>query len=302
MPLFSVIIPAHNRATLIGHTIASVLAQPRPCEIIVVDDGSTDGTPAVVHSFGDRVTLLHQPNRGPGAARNAGLAVAAGDYAAFLDSDDVWFPWTADAYADAIARHGRPAFVAGKPLVFDGDDVPTPTPPPLATLAFADYLASGDQWRWWGASSFVMRIDALRAAGGFADEWVNAEDADAALRVGTAGPFVQVTSPPTFAWRRHGPSAMSATAKTVAGVRRLIDQERAGRYPGGPARARDRRRIIATYVRPLSLDLLATDPAAGWDLYRRTLRWHVGLGRWKYLVGFPIRAIAKRFPTRPSRS
>ncbi len=78
MPLFSVIIPAYNRAALIGRTLDSVLAQPgEPAEVIVVDDGSTDGTPAVVERYGARVTLLRQANRGPGAARN--LALRAGD-------------------------------------------------------------------------------------------------------------------------------------------------------------------------------------------------------------------------------
>ncbi len=287
-PLFSVIIPTFDRAALIGPTLASVVGRPG-VEVIVVDDGSTDGTPEVAATF-PGVTVLRQANRGPGAARNAGLAVATGEYAAFLDSDDLWLPWTADAYAAAVDRHGRPAFVAGKPLIFGGDAPAVPDPAPLATLAFPDYLASGDRWRWWGASSFVMRIDALRSVGGFANEWVNAEDADAALRMGVAGAFVQVTDPPTFAWRRHAGSAMSDSARTVAGVRRLIDRETAGQYPGGPARAGDRRRIIATHARPLSLDLLSTDPAAGWDLYRRTLGWHVSLGRWRYLAGFPLRA------------
>jgi hypothetical protein len=291
-PLFSVIIPTFNRAALIGRTLASVLAQPAQdeIEVIVVDDGSTDGTIGAVAEFAARVGLLRQENRGPGSARNAGLTVAAGEYVAFLDSDDLWLPWAADTYAAVIGQYNRPAFVAGKPLVFEGDGPDVPSPPPLATTPFADYLASGDRWRWWRAASFVMRRDLLVAAGGFTDDWVNAEDADAALRMGTAGPFVQVSDPPTFAWRRHAASATSDGGRTLAGVRRLIDQERAGRYPGGPGRARDRRRIIATCVRSLSLDLLAHDPAAGWDLYRRTLRWHLSLGRWRYVAGFPIRA------------
>ena len=297
MPQFSVIIPAYNRAALIGRTLDSVLAQPgEPTEVIVVDDGSTDGTQAVVDRYGDRVTLLRQANRGPGAARNLALRHATGDYVAFLDSDDLWLPWTAATYAAVIARHGRPAFVAGKPFVFATDADPLPTAPePTAVNAFPDYYASGDQWRWWSASSFVMRRDVLTAAGGFTDDWVNAEDADAAMRVGTAAGFVQVTSPPTFAWRRHAGSAMSSQAKTLAGIRRLVAEESAGRFPGGPARARDRRRILGTYVRPLALDLLAAgDRPAAWDLYRRTFAWHLALRRWKFLAGFPARAALAR--------
>ncbi|HEY2730960.1 MAG TPA: glycosyltransferase family A protein [Polyangia bacterium] len=93
----SVVIPVYNRAHLIARTIDCVLEQTYPhCHVIVVDDGSTDGTPVVVterYRGNDRVRLLRQENRGVSAARNAALAVATGDYIAFLDSDDVWRPW-----------------------------------------------------------------------------------------------------------------------------------------------------------------------------------------------------------------
>lgn len=90
----SVIIPVYNRAHLIGATIDSLLAQSHPPdEIVVVDDGSTDGTPDVVESYGGRVNLVRQRNnRGPGAARNAGLALATGTHVVFFDSDDLATP------------------------------------------------------------------------------------------------------------------------------------------------------------------------------------------------------------------
>jgi GT2 family glycosyltransferase len=96
-PEVSVLIPVYNRATLIGRTIDCVLGQTYAhCHVIVIDDGSTDGTADVVrtaYAGNPRVHLLQQENRGVSAARNAGLAVATGDYVAFLDSDDVWRPW-----------------------------------------------------------------------------------------------------------------------------------------------------------------------------------------------------------------
>jgi glycosyltransferase involved in cell wall biosynthesis len=87
----SVTIPTYNRAHLIGYAIDSVLKQTyADVEIVVIDDGSTDGTADVVARYGDRVRYYWQPNGGLGAARNAGLDRATGDCIAFLDSDDYW--------------------------------------------------------------------------------------------------------------------------------------------------------------------------------------------------------------------
>src|SRR5687768_11556765 len=94
MSRVTVIIPSYNRADLLGDAIASVLAQTyQEIEVIVADDGSTDHTAEVVARFGARVTHLALPHRGqPAAPRNSALAVATGDYIAFLDSDDLYLP------------------------------------------------------------------------------------------------------------------------------------------------------------------------------------------------------------------
>lgn len=89
----SVVIPTFNRAGLLPRAIDSVLAQTRPAdEILVVDDGSSDDTRAVVARYGERVHYLWQPNAGVSAARNRGVRAAAHDLIAFLDSDDYWLP------------------------------------------------------------------------------------------------------------------------------------------------------------------------------------------------------------------
>ena len=87
----SVVIPTYNRASLAARAIASVLISLVPGdEIIVVDDGSTDGTAEVVKAFGKPVRYHRIDNAGPSAARNAGIRLALGKFVAFLDSDDVW--------------------------------------------------------------------------------------------------------------------------------------------------------------------------------------------------------------------
>ncbi len=92
-PSISVIIPTYNRAETVKRAVESVLSQTyRNFELIVVDDGSTDNTGKTLNSYAPHLRYLHQPNRGVSAARNAGAREAAGEYVAFLDSDDEWKP------------------------------------------------------------------------------------------------------------------------------------------------------------------------------------------------------------------
>jgi glycosyltransferase involved in cell wall biosynthesis len=92
-PLASVIIPTYNRATLVAEALASVQAQTfRDFEIVVVDDGGTDGTVAALAGWPEVRVLRHPRRRGVSAARNTGIHAARGQWLAFLDSDDLWLP------------------------------------------------------------------------------------------------------------------------------------------------------------------------------------------------------------------
>ena len=102
----SVVIPTYNRAEFVREAIASVLRQDYPdVELVVVDDGSSDGTAAVVREFGTAVRYLWQENRGVSAARNRGAAACAGDLIAFLDSDDLWMPGKVAAQVAYFEAH-----------------------------------------------------------------------------------------------------------------------------------------------------------------------------------------------------
>jgi glycosyltransferase involved in cell wall biosynthesis len=92
-PTVSVIIPTFNRGWILREAIDSVLAQDHgDYELIVVDDGSTDDTRAILGAYGRQIIALRQPNRGVSAARNRGIAESRAQLVAFLDSDDVWLP------------------------------------------------------------------------------------------------------------------------------------------------------------------------------------------------------------------
>ncbi len=142
----STIIPCYNRADLIGETLRSVLGQTRPPhEVIVVDDGSTDGSADVVGTFGAAVKLIRQTNAGAGPARNAGFAASIGDMVHFMDSDDLS---SLNSYAVAAARIEEGADMTYGPWLktrFDGtrlDPEPValqqaPVPGPMDLLVLA---------------------------------------------------------------------------------------------------------------------------------------------------------------------
>jgi glycosyltransferase involved in cell wall biosynthesis len=102
----SVVIPTHDRAHLVERAVASVVSQTAAvAEVILVDDGSTDGTAAVVRERFPGVVVDVQPHRGVSAARNRGIERASGDWIALLDSDDEWLPTKIERQLAALRQH-----------------------------------------------------------------------------------------------------------------------------------------------------------------------------------------------------
>jgi hypothetical protein len=102
----SVVIPAYNAQKWIGRAIESVLNQSvAAAEILVVDDGSTDGTAEAVKKYGSPVRYIHQANAGAGAARNKGIEAATGEWIAFLDADDEWYPHKLASQIAILSRY-----------------------------------------------------------------------------------------------------------------------------------------------------------------------------------------------------
>lgn len=105
-PLVSVIVPVYNAERYLAEALESLFAQTyRPVEIIAVDDGSTDGSADLLTEYSDRIVTLRQPNAGPAAARNAGLARAQGEFISFQDADDRLHPRKLERQVAQLEAH-----------------------------------------------------------------------------------------------------------------------------------------------------------------------------------------------------
>lgn len=121
----SAIVPLYNARPYIGAAIDSILGQTRPPdEVIVVDDGSSDGGADIVAGYGEAVRLLRQENLGPATAINRALGLAVGEYIAFLDADDLWVPGKLALQVPVLAEDPSLDGVFGHVVQFLSEDVP----------------------------------------------------------------------------------------------------------------------------------------------------------------------------------
>jgi glycosyltransferase involved in cell wall biosynthesis len=203
----SVIIPNFNRETLIGETLANLLAQTAPPhEIIVVDDGSTDRSVEVIQSFGKKIKLIQQTNQGPGAARNAGLRIATGEFIQFQDSDDLYSLNKLEVQSTLLEQSGADiAFspwakvrIEGHCVSFENHVLQQKMPPKTVPLAC-----------WWlrGWStvfqSLLFRRSFLEGVGFYRTDMMLGEDGEFFFRALTSSPKMAFSAQALTLYRLH---------------------------------------------------------------------------------------------------
>jgi glycosyltransferase involved in cell wall biosynthesis len=218
-PLVTVVIPTHDRWRLLDRTLGTVLAQRDVAfEVVVVDDGSRDETPAFLGSIADpRVRVVHEPVAGGvAAARNRGLAMARGEWIAFTDDDDLWAP--DKLVAQVRASESRPEIgwvVVGEVTVDPALRVSGARRPPRGR-EFREVLQYNIVPA--GGSGTMAKTELVRRLGGFNTELAVLADWDLWMRLFLAAPGAEV-SRPLVAYLVH-PTSMSHDS---AGVMRELD-------------------------------------------------------------------------------
>lgn len=245
-PLVSVIIPCFNREDYITETIQSVLDQSYPhIELIVVDDGCTDGSRGILEKFGDKINLLEHPgrvNKGQSAAINVGLRAAAGEYIAILDSDDLFYPAKIEKQVAYLATHSNVGAVYSNGMNIKADDSPMytlytdgeqPIIGPEPVLECCAYNLP---------SNTLVRKSVFDKAG-FLDESLRcAQDHDMAIRLAEVAPVGYINEV-LWAYRRHDASVShTRTMERWENGFKILDAA-AKRYPY-PLKTRLRRRAV----------------------------------------------------------
>jgi glycosyltransferase involved in cell wall biosynthesis len=231
-PAVTVVIPTFNRASVVGRAIQSVLAQTcQDWELIVVDDGSTDGTEQVVRSFSDaRIRYIrHEQNRRVSAARNMGIRCAQGEYVAFLDDDDEWMPEKLAKELE-VFRNSDPdvGLVYTGKIIFDERGKVLDVR--MEKISGWVYEAMLDRHFVGSPSRVTVKKQVLDRVAGFDETFVNCQDFDLWLRVAKISKIACV---PYFLVKRHMPSdQMSASLRNICeGWERILTKYRSDMKP-----------------------------------------------------------------------
>ena len=229
MPAVSVIMPVYNVERYVEPAIESVLAQTcRDFEVIVVNDGSTDGTPILVDSYAardSRIRVLHKVNGGISSARNLALRTAAGDLIALLDGDDTWDPEFLESQISVLQAHPEVDVVTANARNLGGNRDGEPARPWPDARPHPDLLGMiADEQAIFIMSVFRRRV--FEQIGGFDESLRTNEDYDYWLRAAVAGLRFHRNARPLGGYRRRNDSLSASAVNMLHGILRVYEKLR----------------------------------------------------------------------------
>lgn len=257
-PLVSVIVPTHNRLDYLREAIASVLQQDYAhLELIIIDDGSTDGTQTAMYRFHHpKVRYLARPNRGAAAARNAGLKLARGSLVAFLDSDDLWEARKVGLQVRQFQQQPQLGMLATNFKYVDSARCPVSDPAKPYGYQIKDFIGDiADSEFPMATSAMMVRRDVFDQVGMFDETLRISEDLDLWIRIGLAFPVAYLDQV-LVSIRLHDDHLMRSTPRYQVWLNsaRVLEAHQAAigrRVPGIDAR------LARFYTHAANLALLA---------------------------------------------
>jgi glycosyltransferase involved in cell wall biosynthesis len=202
-PTITAVVAAYNSEDWIGESLEAIIGQTRPPdEIVVVDDGSTDSTPAVLERFGAAIRVVRQPNGGCPAAFNRAFREATGDYVAMCAADDVWEPQKLEWQAEAIAAHPDVDVLFGDAIVFGLVDGRYANPPGVGMLDNTALRNALYRENLICAPTIVIRRDLFERLGPFVEDF-GADDYEYWMRCLRAGAKFHYDPRVLIRYRRH---------------------------------------------------------------------------------------------------
>jgi glycosyltransferase involved in cell wall biosynthesis len=223
-----VVIPTFNRAALLREAVESVLGQTyRDLELVVVDDGSNDGTRSYLRSLGDpRVKIVEQDHCGnPGKLRNLGVGASHGEWIAFLDSDDLWYPTKLERQLHLLAEHPEYQWSFTDFVRIDdrGDDFPGLRKPGLRSGWILNGLLDGSVGI--ALPTVVIRRGFFETSGAFDESFATCEDDDLWIRLASRGMALAVNEP-LAAIRSHPGNARAWQPEVFENLRLIFGRLR----------------------------------------------------------------------------
>lgn len=216
LPLVSVVIPCFNAEAWVAEALDSCLAQTYPnVEIIVVDDGSTDGSVEILRRYGDRIAWEQLPQRGGGnVARNRGFARSRGEYVFFLDADDYILPEKLARQVAFLEKTGHDAVFGDWQALFHDPDGTTRLSEVVRSGPQADVLEALLADWWTAVVSLLYRRSAVERVGGWDETLPVAQDRDFFLSVVLSGARVGYLPGCMGVYRRQGGGTVSTASKS----------------------------------------------------------------------------------------